>query len=81
MRWIASPLLATAGMIAGPLLYLFSILGPSEYRGRFWVAVSETFLSFPGALGVLLLGLALLALDIHVYERRRSYIEDSNWPY
>lgn len=81
MRWIASPFLAIAGLIAGPILYLFTTPGPATYRGRILVSISEMFLSFPGAFGVLLVGLALLMLDVYVYERRRSYTEESSWPY
>ncbi len=81
MRWIAGPFWAIAGLIAGPLLYLFTTPGPGTYRGRLLVSVSETFLSFPGAVGVLLVGLALLILDVYVFERRRSYTEESSWPY
>jgi hypothetical protein len=80
MRWIASPFLVMASMIGG-LLYLFTVYGPGIYRGWFLVNLSEMFLSFPGAFGVLLVGLALLMLDVYVYERRRSYTEESSWPH
>jgi hypothetical protein len=77
---IGAPVLFIAAIVGGPGLYLFTINGPDKQHGQFSVALSKMLLSFPGTLSLLLVGLALLALDVYVYERRRSYLEESIWP-
>ena len=80
MAWIIGPLLYAFSWAAGIGLYLFTVPGPATYRGWLLPWLSETLLSFPGAFGLLLFSIALLASGIYVYTRRRSYTEDSAWP-
>ena len=80
MAWIIGPLLYAFSFAAGIALYMFTVPGPATFRGWLLPGLSETLLSFPGAFGLLLLSLALLASGIYVYTRRKSYTEDSAWP-
>jgi|WetSurMetagenome_2_1015567.scaffolds.fasta_scaffold112405_2 hypothetical protein len=77
---IGAPVFFIAGIIGGPGLYLFTINGPDKQNGQFAAALSKMLLSSPGTLCILLIGLALLALDIYVYKQRRSYLEESILP-
>lgn len=78
--WIISPLLYAFGIAALIGLYSFTVPGPAIFRGWLLPTLSETLLSFPGAFGVFLFSLALLASGIYVYTRRRSYAEDLAFP-
>ena len=66
----------------GLFLYLFVSESRLDVHGDrvFWARLSEIILTFPGALLVLFAGFIFLALDIYIFERRRSFIEDSNYP-
>ncbi len=74
MRGIVGPLILGI-MIASLFLYLFTIPGPAFYRGWLLPGLSEFFLTFKGAFGLFLFSLALIALNVYVYEQRRSYTD------
>jgi len=82
MTSIAYPLLLIASFMTGPFVYFFVSEVSHGLHGQrvFWAPVYEVLQTLPGALGVLLAGLILLALDVYVYQRRRSYLEESAYP-
>jgi len=75
MAWVISPLLWIAA-VAGCLLY-FATNSPGGLPFGFPNSIAELALTLPGSLGILLFGLIILALNVYVYERRRSYLEES----
>ena len=81
MRWAVGPILMLIGMIGGPILYFFSIPGPNAYSNEFFIALSEILLTFSGSFGLFLFGLLFLVLDFYVFERRRSFTDDTGWPF
>jgi hypothetical protein len=81
IQGFVQPLLLLVGF-TGLFLYLFVAEGGLDVHGQrvFWAPLTEIVHTFPGALSVLLTGFILLALDSYVFERRRSYLDDSVWP-
>jgi hypothetical protein len=82
MYWIVCPFLWLVSCIAGPFLYLFISETAYGQHGQriFWTPLSEIVRTVPGAFGVLLAGFIFLALDAYVFERRRSFVEESIYP-
>jgi hypothetical protein len=82
IQWFVSPILTIMIVIPASFLYLFVSEGGQDVHGHgvFWARLSDMVLTFPGAFGVLFVGFILLALDAYIFERRRSYLEDSVWP-
>jgi hypothetical protein len=78
---IVSPLLVIVGG-AGIFGYFFIPDDVFDAHGHrlFWAGLSEIVRTLPGAFGVILVGLFLLALDAYFFERRRSYLEDLSRP-
>jgi len=79
IRYIVGSILWTIIGIAGPFFYLFVSEFTHGYQGQrvFWAGLTEMLYSFPGALGILLAGLIFMALDVYIFERRRSYLEST----
>ncbi|MBP1609216.1 MAG: hypothetical protein H6Q04_1451 [Acidobacteria bacterium] len=69
MAWIVGPILWLAAFCCGPSLYL---IAASSEPGNIW----DLFLFSPAAIGYLLFGIAALALDVYIFTRRRSYLEE-----
>lgn len=66
----------------GLFIYLFVSEGGQDVHGQrvFWARLTEIAHTLPGAFSILLSGFIFLALDVYIFARRRSYIEDSVWP-
>jgi hypothetical protein len=77
MLYLVGPLFILLSIFSGSFLFAFTILGPADFRGWLLPSISEFFLTFTGAFGLFLLGLALIAVDAYVYDRRASYTEQS----
>ncbi|MBN2320261.1 MAG: hypothetical protein JXR49_14345 [Acidobacteria bacterium] len=73
--WFIYPFLWMAAIIGGLLLYLFTI-SPGDKPDWPFININEFVSTFHGSFGILLLGLIILALNVYVYERRRSYLEE-----
>jgi len=67
-------LLVLAGIYAGLGMYFFTPLSTAGNHGWFPAGFSAMLTTFPGALSALILGLALMALDVYAFERRTSYL-------
>jgi len=60
----------------GLLLYLFTIISPGDIPYWLFININGFVSTFPGSFGILLFGLIIQALNVYVYERRRSYLEE-----
>ena len=75
MAWIIYPSLGMAALIGGLLLYFFTI-SPGDKPDWHFININWFVSTFPGSFGILLFGLIIQALNVYVYERRRSYLEE-----
>jgi hypothetical protein len=78
MGWVIFPSLWIAA-IAALLLYFFTNSLGGHHSG-FLSSVTELAITLPGSLSILLFGLIIVALNVFVYERRRSFLEESVFP-
>ncbi|NLV30332.1 MAG: hypothetical protein GXY47_04175 [Acidobacteria bacterium] len=76
-KWVVQPLLIAAASIAGPILYMATVPMPGANKILLLTRITQ---SLPGSVFLLIAGLLVLALDVHAYQRRRSYLEESAWP-
>jgi hypothetical protein len=75
MNWIVIPLLFTL-LGASNALYIFLTNKHFEPSDNFFLTgFLNALMTFPGAIGLLLLGCGLLVLTVFAYERRMSYTE------
>jgi|GEM_PF-1184445 len=79
MAWIIYPSLSIAAVIGGLLLYFFTISLDDKPYWPF-ITINEFVSTFHGSFGLLLFGLIILALNVYVYEWRRSYLEEFTLP-
>ena len=80
MKWVLGPLFPAFTLTAGMALYIFTIAGPARFSSPIMIGSSELLLTFPGAFGLFLFGCATMILTVFVYERRKSYADQSTWP-
>jgi hypothetical protein len=74
MKHVIRHLLLLAGIYAGLGAYFFTHFSIGGNHGWFPAGFSAMLVTFPGALIALILGLALMALDVYAFERRMSYL-------
>lgn len=68
-----------AAAIAALLLYFFTNW-PGDNHYGFLNRITELSLTLPGSLGILFFGLIILTLNVYVYGRRRSFLEETIIP-